>query len=286
VAPSMLGKRHRDSDASNVTGIIEEGQEGQLSEEELAKTVLRPMKKRPKMNNGMNFETAGHEDPSAEEHEEEESQQPAPRVPSFTVFRGEEEPYIDPPPPTESLPDFFPPASLDSESSARQSRITSTQHASENQHPFNFSFLPTSSTPNNIYALPSFPYPEAPESPSPAGGSRPNNAFLVGRPRNDIFQSFGLPPPGRSARAEATDTSSSQGACVNPAALTRTVSDRERDPDNGFGLPVFKDELGSAPTGLKRTMYGTELDGDTRFGDFGLEGVASGMGGFWAGGRF
>ena len=31
---------------------------------------------------------------------------------------------------------------------------------------------------------------------------------------------------------------------------------------------------------MKRTMYGTELDGDTRFGDFGVEGVASG---FWAG---
>jgi hypothetical protein len=31
-------------------------------------------------------------------------------------------------------------------------------------------------------------------------------------------------------------------------------------------------------------MYGTELDGDTRFGDFGLEGVASGFN--WGGGRF
>ena len=31
---------------------------------------------------------------------------------------------------------------------------------------------------------------------------------------------------------------------------------------------------------MKRTMYGTELEGDTRFGDFGVEGGASG---FWAG---
>jgi hypothetical protein len=31
---------------------------------------------------------------------------------------------------------------------------------------------------------------------------------------------------------------------------------------------------------VKKTMYGTELDGDSRFGDFGVEGVASG---FWAG---
>ncbi|KAI0824208.1 hypothetical protein BC628DRAFT_1411133 [Trametes gibbosa] len=31
---------------------------------------------------------------------------------------------------------------------------------------------------------------------------------------------------------------------------------------------------------MKRTMYGTELEGDTRFGDFGVEGVATGL---WAG---
>jgi hypothetical protein len=30
-------------------------------------------------------------------------------------------------------------------------------------------------------------------------------------------------------------------------------------------------------------MYGTELEGDTRFGDFGVEGVAAG---FWAGSKF
>jgi len=30
-------------------------------------------------------------------------------------------------------------------------------------------------------------------------------------------------------------------------------------------------------------MYGTELEGDTRFGDFGVEGVAMG---YWSGGRF
>jgi hypothetical protein len=36
---------------------------------------------------------------------------------------------------------------------------------------------------------------------------------------------------------------------------------------------------------MKRTMYGTELDGDTRFGDFGVEGVG-GNGTFWADGRY
>ena len=40
-------------------------------------------------------------------------------------------------------------------------------------------------------------------------------------------------------------------------------------------LPVASEETPAA-----RTMYGTELDTDTRFGDFGVEGVATG---FWAG---
>ena len=35
-----------------------------------------------------------------------------------------------------------------------------------------------------------------------------------------------------------------------------------------------------APRMKQRTMYGTELDADTRFGDFGVEGVAMG---FWTG---
>jgi len=73
---------------------------------------------------------------------------------------------------------------------------------------------------------------------------------------------------------------------VDPAALTRRPTDQEREAAAaGFGFvrpPSTSDEDGDAP-GLKRTMYGTELDGDTRFGDFGLEGVASG---FWSGGRF
>jgi hypothetical protein len=49
----------------------------------------------------------------------------------------------------------------------------------------------------------------------------------------------------------------------------------------GLGLMAVRtapsSKLGSAlgtadAPAMKRTMYGTELDGDTRFGDFGVEG--------------
>ncbi|KAJ7492490.1 hypothetical protein FB451DRAFT_535068 [Mycena latifolia] len=283
IAPSMLGKRHRESTSSNLTGVIEEGQEGDLSEDELARRVVRPTKKRAKLQQEV-------EDDFVEP--EEESEVPSVRVPSFTVFSGEEEQsYIDPPPPTQGLPEFYAPSSPTA-SGSRQGTTTSTQHASENQHPFTFAFLPISSTPaDSVYTLPSFPYPEAPQSPSPAGPSHSGASRSHGE-RTDIFQSFGLPPPGRP-RSRITSSSGTRdgnaggmGAFVDPAALTRRPSDQEReDVAAGFGFvrsSSTSDNDGDAP-GLKRTMYGTELEGDTRFGDFGLEGVASG---FWAGGRF
>ncbi|KAJ7103393.1 hypothetical protein B0H15DRAFT_1017140 [Mycena belliarum] len=287
VAPSMLGKRHRESTSSNLTGVIEEGQEGDLNEEELARRVVRPTKKRAKLQPAM-ADVDMADDPEAEE---EGMPPPPPRVPSFTVFSGEEEqPYIEPPPPTEGLPEFFVPSSPTG-SGSRQGTTTSTQNASENQHPFTFAFLPISSTPANAaFNLPSFPYPEAPQSPSPAGPSHSGPSRNHGE-RTDIFQSFGLPPPGRprsrviSSTSGSRDTTGDMGAFVDPAALTRRPSDQEReDVAAGFGFrPPSRSDLDSDATGLKRTMYGTELEGDTRFGDFGLEGVASG---FWAGGRF
>ncbi|KAJ7235877.1 hypothetical protein B0H12DRAFT_1238624 [Mycena haematopus] len=283
IAPSMLGKRSRDSTSSNLTGIIDEGQEGDLSEEELAKRVVRPTKKRAKL----------QAEPEEDFEVMQDSEAPsAPRVPSFTVFSGEEEPYVDPPPPTEGLPDFYAPASP-SDSGPRQGTTTSTQNASENQHPFSFAFLPISSTPvgSSVFELPSFPYPEPPQSPTPAGPSHSGPARNHGE-RTDIFQSFGLPPPGRPrSRVTSTstgsvvsrDNSNTVGAFVDPAALTRRTSDREgRDDAGGFG--GFLGDSDREGQALKRTMYGTELDGDTRFGDFGLEGVASGFN--WGSGRF
>ncbi|KAF7311029.1 hypothetical protein HMN09_00646300 [Mycena chlorophos] len=232
IAPTLLGKRSRESTSSNITGIIEEGEQDGLTEEELANAVLRPTKKRARLD--------ADDGPADEES-----------GPAFAVYSGEEEePYVDPPPPTQRLPEFYGPASPAASTSSRQA--TSSQNAAENQPPFTFAFLPISSTPADAaFNMPNFPYPQAPTSPSPAGAS---SGIRNQSERTDMFQSLGLPNPAQT-RARVTSTS-----------LTRATSRPEDAPSFG-------------------TMYGTELDGDARFGDFGVEGVAGG--GFWpAAGRF
>jgi len=299
IAPTTLGKRHRDSMASDITGVIEEGQEDEFSQEELAKRVVRHTKKRARLSPGSVDQisdtvgealAASNDEPQSsmmEEEEEEFESAPAPRVPSFTVFSGPEEPpedYLDPPPPTTHLPEFFgPPSSLDTSRPAR-----STANASENHNPFTFSFVPTTSTPANpLYNMPSFPYPEAPQSPSPAGPSiaagfsrQPGER----RPHHDLFQSFIGPRRPESAAASGSSLQDAPGAFINPAALTRPSRPPEVSSNEfaaGLGLGAVKESgAEQAASTAKKTMYGTELDGDTRFGDFGVEGVATG---FWSG---
>ncbi|KAL0951019.1 hypothetical protein HGRIS_007760 [Hohenbuehelia grisea] len=292
-APSMLGKRHRDSVGSNVTGVFEEGQEDDFDQDELAKRVLRPMKKKAKLS---------REDPGPSEagpssspatglsanDEAQENQVPpllaAPHIPSFTVYQDpdSESDYVDPPPPNIPLPDFFEPPSPSESGPARLRHGTSsTANASENQHPFSFSFLPfTASTPARAPGtaqslfLPTLAYPEVPQSPTP-GPPRATNA--------GPFTSFGLPLPGRPASgAGRPQPDAGLSAFVNPAALGGSSRPGSTEPST----QAQGSRGATAEPPAKRTMYGTELEGDTRFGDFGVEGVASGpMTGFWAGGR-
>ncbi|KAF5356310.1 hypothetical protein D9756_003882 [Leucocoprinus leucothites] len=166
-------------------------------------------------------------------------------------------------------------------------RSKSSTNVPENQNPFNFSLLPEPSTPGPTLFSPAFPYPEPPQSPTPAGtnlaGSLSSN-----NDRLDVFKTFGLPPPDRARRI----SSGSSLSAVDPAALSHPPG-KQRQPSSDESRPGFaltpSTFAGSNPssevpsTGVKKTMYGTELEGDTRFGDFGVEGVALG---FWTGGRF
>jgi hypothetical protein len=148
--------------------------------------------------------------------------------------------------------------------------------------------------------MPSFPYPEPPQSPSPAGTS--STGFLNHHQgeRTDVFQAFGLPSPVRPSRPSALRTAGMASRFVDPAELMRRASSKDRDggstkPGSGpsqttmeetpSGSGSGSDALADAPE-MKRTMYGTELEGDTRFGDFGVEGVGTSGAGFWAGGRY
>jgi hypothetical protein len=298
----MLGKRQRDSPGSNLASMMEE-LDDELSEDDPEKKLVRPARKRAKMSNtpdDMTAEGKSMVPVSGHSHVDEQEEVPVSSIAKFTVFRGPTEfldNHVDPPPPNNPLPDLFrPPSTGAGPSYTRQTAMgTSSAHASENQQPFNFSFPPMSSTPAHDLFMPSFPYPEPPQSPSPAVIN--SSGFFRGGERADAFQRFGYPNPSRSSRSRLG--SHAGEGFVDPAALTRRIPDGDPDEpsrtNTGNEMAMSLPEPGpSSSTGMevaddvplmKRTMYGTELEGDTRFGDFGVEGVG-GNGAFWADGRY
>ncbi|KAH9937550.1 uncharacterized protein B0H18DRAFT_201383 [Fomitopsis serialis] len=184
---------------------------------------------------------------------------------------------------------------------------------------FNFSFTttafhPLTSTPAGPYGgggMPSFTYPEPPTSPTPAVPRSPSGGYIERaggrRERNDLFHPHGRPrsaasrdssrPPSRASTSQAGPSSD---GTVNPSTLMssaplHTVTEQDVDAEAipeqpavsssdighvfGLGQLPLPPETPAPP--MKRTMYGTELEGDTRFGDFGVEGVAAA--GFWVG---
>ncbi|KAH7915410.1 hypothetical protein BJ138DRAFT_1142020 [Hygrophoropsis aurantiaca] len=301
---TILGKRSRDSAASNITGIFEVEQGDDIAEKELETRIARPAHKRAKLlsePDGIEEMDRGEGSsntllgPSKDESTHDDQQSMPARLPNFTIFSGPDEhstSFIDPPPPTTSLPDFYGPPSPPMMSAP----ATSTANASENQHPFTFSFLPISSTPaHNVYPLSmgSFPVPEPPTSPSPA-----NNVERPGSRHSHSYNPFGVPRSGsESSTRVVSGGSGSAGQAeasgsgeANLASLGRGRPPQREPSSNevasGLGLTAIRTGAAeSSPDAApaKRTMYGTELEDDTRFGDFGVEGVASG---FWAGGRF
>jgi len=276
---STLGKRHRDSTSSIIDGVIEEREQEAMPDTTLAKTVIRHDKKRAKLQMDRVEENTKGTTPSSPAGVEEVSNASS----TVAVYRGAEEP--EPPPPTNHLPrTFLVDSSPGPSTSQQRSRVSSTvptssANSSENQR-FNFAFAPMS--PQDSVYMSGFPYLEPPQSPSPAGSSLPALSGSQQVERTDMFKEFGLPSPVKSTRNYGALTNDERG--VNPAALQgpptkRTVS--SNDVAAGLGLTAHRtttsDQLSEAPT-IRRTMYGTELEADTRFGDFGVEGVASG---FW-----
>ncbi|KAL0566220.1 hypothetical protein V5O48_015794 [Marasmius crinis-equi] len=272
IAPVLLGKRHRDSTVSNITDVVEEGQEDDLSADELATKVIRPNRKRARTSTS--GDAAGS---TVTKEEPEEVHQPG-----FIVYndrQGADSSFADPPPPTTPLPRAYRAYSP----SAEAGPSSTPENPAEN-HPFAFSFLAVPPTPHpGSFSMHNFPYPEPPQSPTPGSNDVVRNPGRSGEPQ-DIFQSFGLPPIGRPRNllTPAPRTSSQDARnFVNPAALTTQEPDGE-SRDRGTRVSDLDDlrSLESGNDDSRRTMYGTELETDTRFGDFGVEGVASG---FWTG---
>lgn len=182
------------------------------------------------------------------------------------------------PPPTDSLLDFFAPPSPPLMS------VPTTVGAPPDA--FRFGCLPTSTPARFTFptAMGTFPHPEPPTSPSPA-----NN---VDRPRSRQSERLGIfghrrGSSGTTGRSGSGGSTGGQESGINPSmwagGMQRQPSSNE--VASGLGLTILRTaatEEGTPVPPARRTMYGTELEGDTRFGDFGVEGVATG---FWAGGR-
>lgn len=319
-----LGKRHRDSDANSISGVVNAADAVGLSAEDLRKMVVRPDRKRVKTDdNDHRTETFVPSSPGPSSRHDDagpsfiHSTPPPQRQSRFTVFTGPEEnipqPTLEGDIFTEQDFDFF---DLPPRTAGAHAPATSTANASENQQPFSFGFpitghLPMTSTPTATGPAPAIddsPVPTArlpfppprPQSPSPA----PTRVMRGGRiERNDRFHPFGTPPPS-SSRGPSGSTISA----LSPSALLRTPpsmtlpdmvdlgSDGQslrmsiggsggrrkassNDVGAGLGMTTVPGTPGG-PTG--RTLYGTELQADTRFGDFGVEGVASG---YWMNAR-
>jgi hypothetical protein len=188
---------------------------------------------------------------------------------------------VDPPPPTESLADFFAPPSPPLMSAPSISTMA------ESQNPFQFDFLPTSTPAHTIFptARGTFPHPEPPTSPSPA-----NNPDRPGSRQSGRFGILGHHRGSSGTTGRGTSGSSTSGGQEGGGNPPSWIGGLQRQPSSnevasGLGLTVLRttatEDGTPIPPGV-RTMYGTELDGDTRFGDFGVEGVASG---FWSGGH-
>ncbi|KAG1757432.1 hypothetical protein EDB19DRAFT_37174 [Suillus lakei] len=277
---TTLGKRPRDSNASTATAFFELGQEEELSETEIAKRIARPAQKRAKL--GSSDITPDADECSGPSSGAQGSQDtdPGPSQPStrpgFPMFGDPD--YVDLPPPTDSLLDFFAPPSPPLMS------VPTTVGAPPDT--FRFGCLPTSTPARFTFptAMGTFPHPEPPTSPSPA-----NN---VDRPRSRQSERLGIfghrrGSSGTTGRSGSGGPTGGQESGVNPSTWAGGM---QRQPSSnevasGLGLTVLRTaatEVGTPVPPAGRTMYGTELDGDTRFGDFGVEGVATG---FWAGGR-
>ena len=257
---TSLGKRPRDSSGSEADGNAERSPQDDDSHK-----FLQPQKKRIKLSS---------------DHEVDIAPGPS-RIPGlpertaarkFTVYTGEEEkPDYDPPPPTAHLSDLF---------GTRPSPITphdlqtTTANAVENQ-PFgiNYSaFQAATSTP--VHPGTGFAsYLVRPVSPTSHVVERTGR-----RDQASPFLLSGL-PVGPSDVRSAPDQPRQRSANSEPgddsfASLLRTPP-LHPIHSHPSGNGEASSRLDETPAFPMKTIYGTELESDTRFGDFGVEGMAT-----------
>ncbi|KAI0307787.1 hypothetical protein B0F90DRAFT_1677253 [Multifurca ochricompacta] len=302
---SILGKRHRSTDTCDATEmlLLGTGQE-ETSDKELRKSAPHSSRKRAKLEqqteNAHEAPVAGPSNTVA--HGQAGNDTLADQTPHTTpngivgdeIFTDQDFDFFDNPPNLQ--PDSRPYPS----------------QAEESQHPFMFAFpgvpqltstpVPTGPLldPSSSPVLSSLPFPERPHSPSPSPAPpMPHRAVVPRPPQSEAYRPFGFPVESRvPPSSSVTHGSASDSYTVlrtpphtspdMPSFDSDLIDGRQRASSNDVGaglgmtsMPVRGKDTPAAPA--RRTMYGTELDVETRFGDFGVEGVASN---FWAGGRF
>lgn len=285
-APS-LGKRRRDSNASQITGIIEADEEDEIPENELAYTVIRPHKKRPKLSGeerlpqSVDGRSNSREPVNETDPKNGVSATSHPATSSTASGSTPHQPFGTPPP-TTHLPDFFG-ASLETLSKEPFAPIDGADTIPEQVNSlFNFSFSgPATSTPiasqhtNDAFGVPTY-NPVAVLDSVRAGSNHP-----FGGPR--LVNSRARTPLSGVDRIEAQYGLPDTMMHAHMPVVDEDEYDREMGERLGIEPIVLPDDSPAPP--MKKTMYGTELADDTRFGDFGRDGVASSSN-FWISGRF
>jgi len=253
---SSLGKRPRDSPGSETDGNTERS-----SQDGDSHKLPQPQKKRVKLTSDREMDTVAG--PSRIPNPPERTV-----TRKFTVYTGEEESSeYDPPPPTTHLSNLF---------GGRPSPITphdlqTTTNAVENL--INYSaFQGATSTPVNP-GMGFASYLTRPESPTSHVVERTGR-----RDRASPFLLSGVPagasdtrPPSNLPRQRSVNPEPNND---NLSALLRTPPLRpthSHPPGNGEASLRLDD----TPAFPVKTIFGTELESDTRFGDFGVEGMAT-----------
>lgn len=233
--------------------------------------------------------------------------------------RSELQAFADGPPSTVRLSEMFAFPAVTPPNGTTPSVPTSTAHGPENRGPstgnafsFNFAtsiFRPMTSTPA-VRPIAALPPPEPPTSPSPAGpgvsalsyppgsrsrpGSRPTSRAAQTQVQLGVTAPA-APIAGPSTAQVVSDGPPASTSVIQTPSLAAVVEETSSNAEGAmYANPMRVGSLGVGLPGIvplpmppdtpdqpmKRTMYGTELEGDSRFGDFGVEGVAMG---FWTG---
>ncbi|KIJ34097.1 hypothetical protein M422DRAFT_783003 [Sphaerobolus stellatus SS14] len=210
-------------------------------------------------------------------------------------------------PPTPGLP--FPLLSTSTPTSRTTSLNTNTMGVEPKTPPSTHTGMGMDEVDTAQYATPRLGEPFKPEMMSPFGPVGPGagtsaSAGGIGRrdrERSDKFNPYYTPGQRRRSSGRSVSMAFSLGSPAPVTSSTSTANPTAANANTATGLSTVSeaDEESSAGGGgvedsppVLRTLYGTELEGDTRFGDFGRElgllgGRASsgGGGGEWKWGR-